>query len=568
MRRVLIEQTLNRIPSARIELVDGDSAAADFPISAATTLAPGVELEVQLGYHDTTQSIFKGVVTRQSIRQRSGATLLQVEARDNAVKMTLGRRSALHLDTTDSAVLGQLIQSHGLTAQVDSTSPALKALTQFHATDWDFLVTRAEANGLMVSVLNGTVKVFKPDLSTAPVLSLSFGTDVLDFQLEQDASSQLKEIHCQAWDYKNQEVLDKQASLSNANALGTPTSTALADVTSPAQVLHVSSAAWAGDSLSAWAQGAVLRSELAKVRGQVRFRGSALVSPGKAVQLNGFGTRFNGSAFVSSVTQELDQGVWTTSVEIGLDEQPFAEQVPVTAPLAAGLLPGVSGLLNGTVTKLDQDPDGQFRVQVRIPVMGTSGNGLWARLASPYATHNAGLFFFPEVGDEVILGFVNDDPGHPVILGSLYSGAKKVAPYTPDAKNGTKALVTAAGLKVILDDEKKVITLETPKANKLVLADDEGSITLEDQHGNQLKLGSEGIELTSTKKVTVKAQTGVDLTATSGDIQHSASAGKVAASALNVTLEAQMELSASGNAKAALEAKGETTITGALVRIN
>ncbi len=566
--QVRIEQELNRLPFARIELVDGDAAAADFPISASTTLAPGATLEVQLGYHGTNGTVFSGIVTRQAVRQRSGSAVLQVEAQDKAVKMTVGRRSAVYSNTTDSAVLGQLIRASGLTAQVASTAPSLKEITQYYSTDWDFLVTRAEANGLVVAVTNGTVRVFQPDLSASPVLSLTYGTDVLDFRLEEDATTQLKSVRCLAWDSKNQAVVDAQARLSDANHLGSPGSTALAAITSPSEVLYQSSAAWAKDSLTAWAQGAVLRSELAKIQGEVRFRGSALVSPGKAVSLNGFGERFNGNAFVSAVTHEVDQGIWTTEVEIGLDETHFAEQVQVNAPVAAGLLPGVPGLQNGTVTRIDQDPEGGFRVQVKLPLVGAQGTSLWARMASPYATNKAGMFFFPEVGDEVILGFVNDDPSNPIILGSLYSSSKKVAPYTPDAQNSTKALETAAGLKFILDDKNKVITLVTPKANTLVLSDQDGSISLKDQHGNLIKLSSAGIDIQSAAKITLKAQSGVDVSTATGNIQQSASSGKVSASALNVSLSAQVELTATGTAKASLQASGETTISGALVRIN
>ncbi len=53
-----------------------------------------------------------------------------------------------------------------------------------------------------------------------------------------------------------------------------------------------------------------------------------------------------------------------------------------------------------------------------------------------------------------------------------------------------------------------------------------------------------------------------------GDIQLNASAGKISAAGLNVALDAQIELKASGNAKASIQASGECSIQGALVRIN
>jgi Rhs element Vgr protein len=543
---------LNRIPYAQVELLDGDAAAEDFPLSASDLLKPGVTLEIQLGYESHNETVFSGIVVRQCIRQQAaGATVLQIEARDKAVRMTITRRSAIYSDPTDTAVLQKVIQKSGLTADVTSTTPALKAITQYNVTDWDFLLARTEANGLVVNVSAGTVHVLKPDLSTSPVLSVTFGDDVLDFRLEEDAQDQYKAVQCTAWDYSTQALVQAQASIGSANALGSTTSDALAQVASPDQVLYQSSAPWANDSLTAWAQGLILRSELAKVRGELTFQGSALITPGKTMSLNGFGARFNGTAFISAVSHSLEDGQWLTTVEVGLDETPFVQQVPVTGPAASGLLPGVSGLQNGVVKQIDQDPDGAVRVEVQIPVVGMDVS-IWARLTMPYATNNAGICFYPEVGDEVILGFVNEDPTFPIILGCLYSAEKKAPPYPADAQNSVKSIKTKNGVEVKFDDQNKVLTLQTPGGNKLVLSDQDQGLTLTDQNNNSIKFSSSGIEITSASKVTVTAQSGVDVKASTGDVALKAAAGKFAGDALTAAFTAQSEL----------------TIKGAMVKIN
>ena len=45
-------------------------------------------------------------------------------------------------------------------------------------------------------------------------------------------------------------------------------------------------------------------------------------------------------------------------------------------------------------------------------------------LATLDAGKERGTFFRPEIGDEVVVGFLNDDPRHPVILGMCHSSAK------------------------------------------------------------------------------------------------------------------------------------------------
>ena len=52
------------------------------------------------------------------------------------------------------------------------------------------------------------------------------------------------------------------------------------------------------------------------------------------------------------------------------------------------------------------DPDKEFRVEVKIPAVTPRDGTLWARLCSPDAGKGRGFFFRPEVGDEVVVGFL------------------------------------------------------------------------------------------------------------------------------------------------------------------
>ena len=105
--------------------------------------------------------------------------------------------------------------------------------------------------------------------------------------------------------------------------------------------------------------------------------------------------------------------------------------------VAAGVLPAVDGLQIGVVLKLDADPAGEYRIQVNVPVLEAQTEGVWARLLSFYASNGFGQYCVPEVGDEVILGYLNNDPCYPVILGSVYSSKQKPA-YEHSAENNLK----------------------------------------------------------------------------------------------------------------------------------
>jgi uncharacterized protein involved in type VI secretion and phage assembly len=204
-------------------------------------------------------------------------------------------------------------------------------------------------------------------------------------------------------------------------------------------------------------------------------------------------------------------------------------------------------------------------VQVTLPVTQAETAGVWARLATYYGSDGVGHFFIPEIGDEVILGFLNGDPSHPLILGSLYSSKRK-PPYEPAAENNTKAIVTRSKLTVLFDEDKKAITITTPGKNKIVLNDDEKSILLQDQTGNKVTLSESGITLDSPKDIALSAKGKISLDAV-GNISV-ASKADLKQSGLNIANSAQVGFSAKGAATAELSASGQTTVKGALVMIN
>jgi uncharacterized protein involved in type VI secretion and phage assembly len=140
---------------------------------------------------------------------------------------------------------------------------------------------------------------------------------------------------------------------------------------------------------------------------------------------------------------------------------------------------------------------------------------VWGRLAAPEAGKNRGLFFWPEPGDEVILGFLNDDPRQPVILGALYSSAN-TPPGPPTEANAQKGLVTKGGTKLLFDDEKKLVSLATPNGSSIVLDEDKKIVEIKDANSNVLRLTADGIILESGKDLTITAKGTVHIEGTKG----------------------------------------------------
>jgi Rhs element Vgr protein len=564
--QVRVHKAVNRIGNARITLLDGDASAASFPLSQGALLVPGKEVELTLGYHGATTSVFKGIIVKHGIKVHGGGrSNLMLSCYGKAIKMTQGRKSAC-LGKTDSDVFAELIAAAGLAAHASATVAQHDGIVKYYASDWDFMVCRAEINGQVVIADDSSVSVGPPKLDASPVLTIGYGDALTELDAEIDARSQLASVTCTAWDFSTQQLVTGSSSEPALNQQGNLSGTTLAGVLGLPAYQMQSTAPVTAAQLAVWANAQLLKSRLARVRGTVSFPGNGGVAPGQVVELRGLGERFDGNAFVASVTHSVADGRWQTELGFGMEPHWFVDgRNDISAAPAAGLAPGVPGLQIAKVKQIDQDPDGQTRVLVNVPVIGMDGEGIWARLASGYATANGGIFFVPEIGDEVVLGFLNDDPGFPIVLGSLYS-SQRSPPYAADAPNTNKAIVTKGQIKISMEDVKGILRIETPGGHVITLDDNAQTLTIVDSNKNKLAMSSAGIALDSPADISLKAGGSIRLKADADIAIQAGSALDM--KGLNVTAVATQALSAKGGASAELKASGQVTVQAAMVMIN
>ncbi len=545
-----ILREINRVPKARVVLIDGDAAEQTFATSEQDVLIPGVELELLGGYASEETTLFRGVVTRHRVEvARGGSTHLVIEARDPVFRMTLGRRSRSFSDLTDSDVMEQLVGAHpGLKSEIETTSLTHPQLVQHQVSDWDFLVMRAEMAGFAVNAVDGTVKIGAPPSAGAAATAAIFGQGVFSADLEIDAASELTQVETGGWDPANQELTLATSDDAPTPGPGDIPGADLASVGGVAAALRHPGARDQA-ALDQWALSRMAWSRRAAVRGRVKIQGTEALSPGVLIELGGFGSRFNGIGYVSAVRHRLGRGDWLTEAVIGCDPRSHAERFPVAAPGAGGTIPPVRGLQIGIVTALEGDPAGEDRIEIRIATITETEGRVWARQALLDAGDKRSTTFRPEIGDEVVVGFLDDDPRDPVILGALHSSAKP-SPIPGSDDNHEKGIVTRSGMRIHWNDDTVVATIDTPGGNKIVLSEDEKSILVEDQNGTKITLSSDGIELSSAADIKLVATRDVKIEGT------------------NIELKANATVKAEGSGGAELKSSGTTTVKGSLVMIN
>ncbi|WP_329477772.1 phage baseplate assembly protein V [Kribbella sp. NBC_01484] len=182
----------------------------------------------------------------------------------------------------------------------------------------------------------------------------------------------------------------------------------------------------------------------------------------------------------------------------------------------------ILGVVAGVVTN-NKDPDKLGRVKVRFPWLSDTDESWWARVASPMAGKDRGVFFLPEVDDEVLVLFEHGDPRFPYVIGALWNGSTPPFLTNDDGKNDKRVIRSRSGHTITLNDKDGEETIEivdktgdnsvviSSKDNKLTIsASSDISIT---SANGKVSLSGKGIELTSEADIKLKASSGMNLEA-------------------------------------------------------
>ncbi len=180
------------------------------------------------------------------------------------------------------------------------------------------------------------------------------------------------------------------------------------------------------------------------------------------------------------------------------------------------------GVTVGVVTN-NQDPDGLGRVKVKLPWLSDDVESHWARVVSPMAGNDRGLYFLPEVDDEVLVAFEHGSPEFPYVLGALWNGKDKAPESNDDGGNNMRTIKSRSGHVVRLDDtdgSEKIEIVDGSGANSIVISTADNTITITadaditiESGSGKLILSGNGIEIKSQAEVKVEAGGSMDLKA-------------------------------------------------------
>ncbi len=242
----------------------------------------------------------------------------------------------------------------------------------------------------------------------------------------------------------------------------------------------------------------------------------------------------------------------------------------------------IPGIVTGIVKEnWDEQYKGQLKVEYNLGEEGKNLTG-WVPVMTPYGGAEYGMYFLPEVGSEVVLGFVMGDRNCPVVLGNIWSNKMAPPSDTPVEENTKKQILTKGGIQILATEEKDKEELLIKLLEKLSISMNAENQVI--QIGDQEQKNM--IELDAKNgKITIKAENSIEILAGSkASLKLDGSGGSVEISGEKISgtanqslelksqstmkLESSLSAELSGDSTVTVKSSGTTKVSGTMVQIN
>lgn len=199
------------------------------------------------------------------------------------------------------------------------------------------------------------------------------------------------------------------------------------------------------------------------------------------------------------------------------------------------------------------DPLNQGRVQVKFDWQ-MNDTTEWIRVMTPDAggsdkvSKNRGFMSIPEVGDQVMVDFIHDNPDRPFVMGSMFHG--KVG-GGGGSGNNVKSLSSKSGHTVSLNDGGGITVMDKSGGNHIVV-DGTNKITVTSSQTVELTNGKASITLEGDK-ITIYADE-IEIAKSGGD------STKIDIKGLKTLISGKDEMNVKSDTKLLAESGGTTDV--------
>lgn len=501
---------INKIPFAKFTFIASEedfNSDSQSPLQSLnrTSNSEPIPIEVKISCQNEMKTLFKGVIKSLDMQHENNNVVAKIECKDVALSLLRSPEGENNDADTFEQKLTHFTQNLILSGDLTGQTWGSEHVTYNSSTSpWDYLVGFLDSIGLLVILKNSEFGAVDINNTQKTILyTAENGVNVFSFSGRIDPNIRKSSVTIQHWDVENQEVSTVSSSQ---------------EASENSHNISIGQTNYQEDTLQRIADAIIARSDLAYVNGSISTFGNLEAKIGDFMTFSKVNPEIDGKPFIINAEEhKIENGCWKTEFAFGLEnERSFLQNTTSginNSQAEIGHSNLINGLQIGIVTQIDSDPNNECRIKVRIPSLSENGEGIWARLATLRASKDFGSFFVPDVGDEVIVGCLGNNPDMPIILGGLYSSANPM-PFQVDSDNYKSGFVTKEKSQIIFDDEKKSIEITTKNGNKITISDDAKGIVLQDENNNKITLNDSGITIESFKDLNLKAQGNIKIEGT------------------------------------------------------
>ncbi|MEN4128708.1 phage baseplate assembly protein V [Serratia marcescens] len=500
------------------EPLDFNSVAVLYRINQA----PGVSITLNLLHSDTKlaeiqgrcmpgakvnmtlagKPLFSGSVVRWRCDFSGESNTVVVEAAHDLQKLKATYRSQLFKpNATDKDILTDIFKTHDIKdVTIEGMTLAHEQMVQFNCSDWRFMRARLNANGVLLVPTPTGVSILSPPASPGAEITKISRKEATQPAAIVYANNQLASgIEVSGWDI-------------DAQAMNTPDKVNAVVLGEGGydnrKVKALNNLVWqqgysralSFDEQRLFAQGRRLMNQLTAVCATLTVPGIS-VMVGQYVKLAEYGN-VEGASFITGVKHVFNTSQWLTTLEIGHD---------LFTGMNDELVPPAPGMHIGIVAENTDGPDAHHALNITLPALLGVGKTLKARLSVPFASKESGFNFYPQKGDEVVVGFFEDDPRFPVIVGAMHNPKNKAPTAELDKGIGMVLKTGSLTQRLVLHPESGVLLEEKDGAKTSQLSLKAGVATLETSDDVKIDAG-QNMQLDAGQKSTLTGNAGVEIT--------------------------------------------------------
>jgi uncharacterized protein involved in type VI secretion and phage assembly len=530
--------------------------------------------------------VFKGILTSLELGRKSGAGELVVKGQSPTIVMDDGPNTRSFTNATLQEIVDKVIKPYKgafpdeeVTVNPARNTSSIPYTVQYKESNFNFINRLANRYGEWL-YYDG-LEFFFGKLGSGETINLDFGENELKyFDLSVEALPIKTEL--KAYDYKKDEhITQKTPENLSSNELAK-------------EAFDIGNKKIFNQEAKLNIQTDLDEDELEKIAKRreeiagdeiVVFNGvsgNCSIVPGAKIHVKDENIKEDyGEYIITRVSHNIGQG--------GAYSNNF-EAVPVELNLAPLSVAPDPPFCETQLAKVVDTNDEEAIGRVKVECFWQKGSGEtspWIRVASPYMGADKGFYIVPEVDDQVLVAFENNNPDKPYVLSGMYHG--KAKPEWFDAENRYKGFKSKGKNQMKFDDKAKSINISAPNemmlhaGNKITLKTGgkeeseinidvgDGAVSIVAKHvsvkaAEAVRIdGQDLILLSSAKNINAVADEEIDFLA--GKTLNENAGQKIVMTSAEIEAEASAKMALSG-AKVDVNGSAMVNVKGGLIKLN